>query len=156
MLHHVLSAKDDWTGVVLRVMLGVVLAAHGAQKLLGLFGGYGFEGTMQFLTGTVGLPWLVGFGVILLESLGALLLIAGLGSRLLAGAMTLLFVGIIFTSHAQNGFFMNWFGNQPGEGIEYFLLAIGLSAGIVFNGSGRYSLDRLLTHGTSHPNTRNL
>jgi putative oxidoreductase len=146
MLHQVLSAKDDWTGVVLRVMLGFVVSAHGAQKLLGWFGGYGFEGTMQFFTGTVGLPWLVGFSVILLESLGALLLIAGLGSRLLAGAMTLLFVGIIFTTHAQNGFFMNWFGNQPGEGMEFSLLAIGLSVGIVFNGSGRYSLDRLLTN----------
>ncbi len=145
MLHQVLSAKNDWTGVVLRVMLGVVVAAHGAQKLLGWFGGYGFEGTMQYFTDTVGLPWLVGFGVILLESLGALLLIAGLGSRLLGAAMALLFVGIILTTHAQHGFFMNWFGNQPGEGMEFSLLAIGLSAGLVFNGSGRYSLDGLLT-----------
>ncbi len=146
MLHQVLSAKDDWTGVVLRVFLGFVVSAHGAQKLLGWFGGYGFEGTMQFFTGTVGLPWIVGFGVILLESFGALLLIAGLGSRLLGVAMTLLFIGIIFTTHAQNGFFMNWFGNQPGEGMEFSLLAIGLSLGIVFNGSGKYSLDRLLTN----------
>jgi putative oxidoreductase len=146
MLHQVLSAKNDWTGVVLRVMLGVVVAAHGAQKLLGWFGGYGFEGTMQYFTDTVGLPWLVGFGVILLESFGALLLIAGLGSRLLGAAMALLFVGIILTTHAQHGFFMNWFGNGSGEGMEFSLLAIGLSAGLVCNGSGRYSLDQLLTH----------
>jgi putative oxidoreductase len=145
MLHQVLSAKDDWTGVVLRVSLGFVLSAHGAQKGLGWFGGYGFEGTMQFFTQHMHLPWLVGFAVILLETFGALLLIAGLGGRLLAGAMTLLFLGILFTSHIQHGFFMNWFGNQKGEGIEYCLLALGLSVGIVFNGSGRYSLDRLLT-----------
>jgi putative oxidoreductase len=65
---------------------------------------------------------------------------------LLGAAMALLFVGIILTTHAQNGFFMNWFGNQPGEGMEFSLLAIGLSVGLVFNGSGRYSLDGLLTH----------
>lgn len=141
----VFSANDDWTGVVLRVILGIVLSAHGAQKLLGWFGGYGFEGTMQFFTQTVHLPWLVGFSVIMLESFGALLLIAGLGSRLLGAAMTLLFVGIMLTSHIQNGFFMNWFGNQKGEGIEFCLLAIGLSLGVVLNGAGRYSLDRLLS-----------
>jgi putative oxidoreductase len=99
---------------------------------------------MQFFTEVIHLPWLVGFGVIVLETLGALLLIAGFGSRILAAFMALLMTGIIFSIHLENGFFMNWFGNQKGEGIEYFLLAIGLALSIVVNGGGIYSLDRLL------------
>jgi putative oxidoreductase len=100
---------------------------------------------MQFFTEVIHLPWLVGFGVIMLETVGALLLIAGFGSRILAALMALLMTGIIFSVHIENGFFMNWFGNQKGEGMEYFLLAIGLALGIVVNGGGIYSLDRQLS-----------
>ncbi len=144
MLNNILSAQNDYTGLILRLSLGGVILPHGAQKLFGLFGGYGFSGTMQFFTDVIHLPWLVGFGVIVLETLGALLLIAGFGSRILAALMALLMTGIIFSVHLENGFFMNWFGNQKGEGIEYFLLAIGLAVSIVFNGAGAYSIDRLL------------
>lgn len=138
------KTNNDWTGLALRLGIAIVLFPHGAQKLLGWFGGYGFSGTMQFFTGTVGLPWFMGFLVILLEFFGSLLLLAGLGSRIIAAAMIILFIGIIFTSHVQNGFFMNWFGNQKGEGYEYFLLLIGLSTALLLNGSGRLSADRLL------------
>ena len=124
-----------------RVFLGVVVFPHGAQKLLGWFGGYGFSGTMQYFTGTVGLPWIVGFGVILLESVGALALIAGLGTRLLAGAYALLALGITLTTHLEYGFFMNWFNNQPGEGYEYFLLWLGLATSLALTGGGKYALD---------------
>jgi len=55
--------------------------------------------------------------------------------------MFLLFMGIVYTSHFQHGFFMNWFGNQKGEGYEYFLLAMGISASLVFTGGGKFSLD---------------
>ncbi len=145
MLNNILSAQNDYTGLILRLSLGGVILPHGAQKLFGLFGGYGFSGTMQFFTEVIHLPWLVGFGVIVLETLGALLLIAGFGSRILAALMALLMIGIIFSVHLENGFFMNWFGNQKGEGIEYFLLAIGLALGIVVNGGGIYSIDKLLS-----------
>jgi putative oxidoreductase len=127
-----------------RVFLGIVVFPHGAQKLLGWFGGYGFEGTMQYFTGTVGLPWVLGFGVILLEFFGALALIAGLGTRLLAGAYVLLALGITLTTRVQYGFFMNWFGNQPGEGYEYFLLWLGLAASLALTGGGKYALDALI------------
>ncbi len=127
-----------------RVFLGTVVFPHGAQKLLGWFGGYGFGGTMQFFTDTVGLPWLVGFGVIMLEFFGALALIAGLGTRLLAGAYAVLALGIVFSSHVQNGFFMNWFGNQPGEGYEYFLLWLGLAVSLALTGGGRDALDAVI------------
>jgi putative oxidoreductase len=127
-----------------RVFLGIVVFPHGAQKLLGWFGGYGLEGSMQYFTGTVGLPWVLGFGVILLEFFGALALIAGLGTRLLAGAYVLLALGITFATHVQYGFFMNWFGNQPGEGYEYFLLWLGLAASLALTGGGKHALDALI------------
>jgi putative oxidoreductase len=145
MIHNILSAQKDYTGLVLRLTLGFVILPHGAQKLLGWFGGYGFEGTMNFFTQSIHLPWLMGLAVILLETLGSLLLIVGFGSRIIGVLMAVLMTGIIFSVHIENGFFMNWFGNQKGEGIEYFLLAIGLGLGVATNGSGIYSVDRWLS-----------
>lgn len=140
----ILKSNNDWTGLILRLSIALVLLPHGAQKMLGLFGGYGFSGTMVFFTETMQLPWLIGFLVILIEFVAPFLLLAGLLSRVWALAVTMLMLGIIFTSHLDNGFFMNWFGNQKGEGIEYHLLMIGLSIALLFNGSGRYSLDSKL------------
>lgn len=138
------ASGNDWTGLILRLTLGFIIFPHGAQKLLGWFGGYGFSGTMNFFTGTVHLPWIVGFTVIIIEFFGSLFLISGLGSRIWAFAMIVLMLGIIFSSHVQNGFFMNWSGSQAGEGYEYHLLVIGLAIALIFNGSGRLSLDSRL------------
>jgi len=142
----IFKTNNDYTGPILRLTIAMVLFPHGAQKLLGWFGGYGFTGTMQFFTDTRGLPWLVGFLVIIIEFFGSLLLLLGLGSRILAAAVAILCIGIILTSHLQNGFFMNWFGNQKGEGYEYFLLLIGLSIALLINGSGKFSVDKLLSN----------
>ena len=136
--------SNSWSPTVIRILLGSVLLAHGCQKALGWFGGYGFEGTMGFFTGTMGLPWLVAFLVILIEFIGSLSLILGFATRVWGLSMLFLFLGIIFTSHIQNGFFMNWFGNQKGEGIEFFLLAIGMTVSLIISGGGRYSVDALL------------
>ena len=140
----IFSSGNDWTGLIIRVTTGLVIFPHGAQKLLGWFGGFGFEGTMGFFTGTVGLPWIVGFAVIILEFFGALALIAGFASRVMAISMIGLMTGIVFTSHLSHGFFMNWMGNQSGEGIEYFILVIGLALATVINGGGKYSIDKLI------------
>ncbi len=129
--------------ITLRILLGLVVFPHGAQKLFGWFGGYGFSGTMQYFTGTVGLPWIIGFLVIILESIGAIALIAGLGTRALAAAYILLAGGIAFTSHLQYGFFSNWFGNQKGEGYEYFLLWIGMALALLMIGGGQYAVERI-------------
>jgi putative oxidoreductase len=112
--------------------------------MLGMFGGYGFAGTMGFFTNTMHLPWIIGFLVIVIEFFGAISLIAGFASRVWSALIILLFAGIIFTSHLENGFFMNWFGNQKGEGYEYHLLIIGLSLATLVNGSGKYSVDERL------------
>jgi putative oxidoreductase len=146
MKQKIFYTENGWAPLLMRVLLSIVLWAHGAQKLLGWFGGYGFENSMKFFTGTVGIPSVLGFLVIVLEFFGSLFVLAGLLTRVWASLMTLLFIAIPISSHLANGFFMNWFGNQPGEGYEFFLLAIGLSAGLVIEGGGRYSVDRQLTN----------
>lgn len=127
----------------LRIFLAIVLFPHGAQKLLGWFGGYGFEASMKYFTESAGLPWIVGFAVILLEFLGPLALLIGFATRGFSIAIMFLVIGIIATSHSEY-FFMNWFGNQPVEGMEYFLLMAGMSLSLAISGAGRYSIDSLL------------
>jgi putative oxidoreductase len=132
-------------GLILRITLAIVLLPHGCQMLLGWFGGYGFSGSMEYLTHNEELPWLVAFSVILLQFLGSLALIFGIWSRFIAIAFTGLFFGMIVTSHWSHGFFMNWSGMQNGEGFEYHLLAIGLSLTLLLKGSGLFSVDEWLT-----------
>jgi putative oxidoreductase len=112
--------------------------------MLGWFGGYGFTGTMNYFTETVHLPWIIGFLVIIIEFFGSLFLLLGIASRIWATLLVFLMIGIIFNTHIDNGFFINWSGNNKGEGYEYHLLVIGLSIAILLNGSGKFSLDRLL------------
>jgi putative oxidoreductase len=145
LLQRVLQTDTAMAPLLLRLSLGVVVFPHGAQKLLGWFGGYGFSGTMGFFTGAMGLPWLLAFGVILTEFFGSLLLVFGLGTRLAALAIGTVMASAMVMVHLPNGFFMNWFGTQKGEGIEYFLLAIGISLALMLAGGGRGSLDRLVT-----------
>lgn len=144
MKNKIFNTNNDWTGLVTRLSIGLILFPHGAQKMLGLFGGYGFSGTMGFFTDTMHLPWILGFLIIVIEFIGALSLIVGFASRIWSALTIILFVGIIFSSHLDNGFFMNWFGNQKGEGYEYHLLIIGLSIATFINGSGKYSVDENL------------
>src|SRR5205809_7181896 len=94
---------------IIRIVLGLILFPHGAQKLLGWFGGYGFDGTMGFLTGTAGLPSVIALLVILIEFFGAIFLIAGFATRLAAIGILGNFMGVVVTSNLNNGFFMNWY-----------------------------------------------
>lgn len=112
--------------------------------MFGWFGGYGFEGTMGYFTGTAELPWFVGFLVIILEVLAPIALVIGFATRFWAVAVSVLAAGIILTTHSEY-FFMNWFGNQANEGMEYFLLMMGMSVSLVFSGGGSYSLDRWIS-----------
>ena len=141
MFSRLLSTSTSASGTVARITLGLVLFPHGAQKLLGWFGGFGFSGTMDYFIGTVGLPYLLALLVIVTEFFGALALIAGLAGRFWAAATIILMSGIVLTSHLGNGFFMNWSGSAPGEGFEYHLLAIGLALVVLFEGSGPWSID---------------
>ncbi|HIF03135.1 MAG TPA: DoxX family protein [Nitrospinaceae bacterium] len=127
-----------------RVILGCVMFPHGAQKLFGWFGGFGFTNTMTYFTETAGLPWIIAFLIIMGESLGSLGLIVGFFTRLSAFGLICIMVGAIITVHIPNGLFMNWFGKQAGEGFEYHLLVIGISIPLLVSGGGKYSVDELI------------
>jgi len=129
--------------LLLRVTLAVVILPHGLQKLLGWFGGYGFSGTMEYFTETLGIPWTLGLAAIAAECLGAVLLTLGLATRLAAAGVAAVLATAMLMVHSSNGFFMNWFGNQPGEGIEYFLLGLSIAGALVVAGGGAFSLDRI-------------
>jgi putative oxidoreductase len=144
MKHLLFSTTHDWTGFILRVLLGAIMLPHGAQKLFGWFGGYGFAPTMKFFTDSMKIPWVIAFLVIVIESFGAAALIAGFASRLWALGFLVIMLGAIITTNFKNGFFMNWFGTQTGEGYEYHLLVIGICLAIILMGSGRYSVDNII------------
>lgn len=139
-----LSTDDSRTLAFQRVVLGAVMFPHGAQKLLGWFGGYGWSGTMGFLTHNVGLPTALAGLVILIELFGSLALLTGTLSRLAALGIASVMVGAVVTTHLHNGFFMNWGGQAAGEGFEYHLLALALALPIIVRGGGAYSVDRAL------------
>ena len=134
----------DNGALIARVFVGLVILPHGLQKLLGMFGGYGFSATLEFFSGSMGIPVPIGFLIIMGESVGAVFLVIGLLSRISAAGLLIIMIGAIFMGHFQYGFFMNWFGNQQGEGFEYHLLVIGLSLIVILNGGGRWSLDGTL------------
>ncbi|MCI0527758.1 MAG: DoxX family protein [Nitrospira sp.] len=138
------QTDDAWFSLVLRVTLGIVMFPHGAQKLLGWFGGFGFSGTMGAFIQQMGIPWIIAFLVIIGESLGAIGLILGFLTRFVAFSMTCIMVGAIWLVHWPNGFFMNWFGKQAGEGFEYHLLVLGISAALMIAGGGRWSVDKVI------------
>ncbi len=142
-----MRTSDDFGPLIARVVLGIVIFPHGAQKLLGWFGGPGFDGTMQLFTGTMGIPWIFAFLAIIAEFFGALGLISGLLGRVAAFGIACVMVVAVFMGHLSNGFFMNWFGTQQGEGFEYHLLALGLAVVVLLKGSGIWSADRALTAG---------
>jgi len=141
MLKRLMRTDDNVVGLILRLTLGIVIFPHGAQKMLGWFGGGGFAGTMAGMT-KMGLPAIVVFLVILFEFFGSIGLLMGFVSRLWAAGIGIVMLGAIFTVHLQNGFFMNWMGNQKGEGFEYHLLVLGIMLAIFVTGSGRWSVDR--------------
>jgi len=135
---------DSTTHLIIRIMLGLVIFIHGGQKLMGWFGGHGFEGTMGFFTEKMGMPALIAFLVIIGESFGALGLITGFLTRLSAAGIAMIMLGAIAMVHWNNGIFMNWQGQQAGEGFEYHLLALGLAIPLIIYGGGKFSVDQIV------------
>ncbi len=146
-----LTATDPTlTPLILRLVFAIVIWPHGAQLLLGCFGGYGFTGTMQYFTTQAGLPAPIAFLVIMLEFFGSLFILLGLFTRFFAAASVILFLGMIVTVHQQNGFFMNWYGSAKGEGFEYHLLVIGILLTLIISGAGKASADALIYNKTNN------
>ena len=141
-----LMRTDDSVGLFLvRVFLGLVIFPHGAQKLLGWFGGHGPAWTMDFFTQRLGIAAPLVVLVIIAESFGALGLIVGFLGRIGAFGVLCVMLGAIYTIHLKNGFFMDWYNTGQGEGFEYHLLAIGMALAVMIQGSGRFSVDRMLS-----------
>ncbi len=138
------QTENALSSLILRVMLGIVIFPHGAQKLLGWFGGFGFAGTMGFFTGQMHIPAILAFLMIIAESLGSLGLIIGLLSRVAAFGIACIMMGAIWMVHWPSGFFMNWFGKQAGEGFEYHILVLSIAVVLIITGSGKWSMDRII------------
>jgi putative oxidoreductase len=141
-----LATSDAAAPAVARLVLAAILFPHGAQHALGWFGGYGFAGTLGWMTGTLHLPVPLAALAIVVELIAPLALVVGFAGRAAALGLALLLL-VAASTHTANGFFMNWFGQLVAgkEGFEYHLLAVGLAAVVVLEGSGARSVDRALT-----------
>ena len=145
MIRRIISTDDSIATAILRFALGVVFFAHGAQKMLGWFGGFGFTGTMGFFTATMHIPAPLAFLAISAEFFGGLGLILGFLTRIAAFGIATNMVVAIATVHHAFGFFMNWNGDQKGEGFEFHLLVLAITAFLMIRGSGALSVDRALS-----------
>ncbi len=144
MFHKLVSTSNDFTLTVVRLALGLVFFLHGAQKMLGWFGGYGFHGTMGFFTQQMGIPAPLAFLAICAEFFGGIGLLIGLLSRVAAFGIIVNMLVAIVTVHRFNGIFMNWSGQQKGEGFEFHILAIVLAMVVLVKGAGALSVDRAI------------
>ena len=141
-----LYATDDGTATsILRLVLGVIFFAHGAQKMLGWFGGFGFAGTMNLFTSMLHIPAPLAFLAIAAEFFGGIGLILGFLTRIAAFGIGVNMLVAIMTLHGAFGFFMNWTGTQKGEGFEFHLLVLAIVAFLMIRGAGAFSVDRVLS-----------
>ena len=145
MIRRLCATDDSIATSILRLVLGVVFFAHGAQKMLGWFGGYGFAGTMGLFTGMMHIPAPLAFLAIAAEFFGGIGLILGFLTRIAAFGIGVNMLVAIITVHRSFGFFMNWAGTQKGEGFEYHLLVLAMVAFLMIRGAGAFSVDRFLT-----------
>ena len=144
MIRILFQTGNDRAALILRIILGVVFFPHGMQKLLGWYGGFGFSGTIHMFTANMGIPTLFAFLAIMTEGLGSLGLLTGLLTRVAAFGITVNMIVAVTMVHWQNGFFMNWFGNQKGEGFEYHLLVIAIGIALMIRGGGALSIDKMI------------
>jgi putative oxidoreductase len=145
MIRALFATGDRLGPLVLRLFLGVVFFPHGAQKVLGWFGGYGFSGTMQMFTEKMHLPAFLAFLAIAAEFAGSLGLITGFLTRIAAFGICVNMLVAAVLVHSPNGFFMNWSNNsQKSEGYEFHLLAIGIAIALIIQGGGLLSIDRYI------------
>lgn len=143
-LEKLTSSEPSATPLILRITFAVVLWPHGAQLLLGYFGGPGYSNSMAMFS-LFGLPGIISFLVIFLQFFGSLFILTGFFIRITALASIVLFIGMIVKAHLSFGFFMDWTGTSKGEGFEYQILVIGILLSLVVKGAGTYSIDNLIS-----------
>jgi putative oxidoreductase len=138
-----LRTSPDSTHLFLRLVLAVAMFPHGAQKVLGWYGGFGFSKTLGFFTQN-GMPAPLALAIMAAEFLGPIALVAGFFTRFSGFGIGLVMLGAVAMVHGHNGFFMNWMGNQKGEGFEYFIPVIAIALVLMVKGGGRWALDAAL------------
>jgi putative oxidoreductase len=143
------TTTNDGVLTLMRLVLGIVFFAHGAQKMLGWFGGYGFSATMGFFSSQMHIPAPLAFLAIAAEFFGGLGLILGLLTRVAAFGIAMNMLVAVLMVHIHVGFFANWSGKQKGEGIEFHLLALALAIALIIRGGGAFSADRALSEKTN-------
>ncbi len=141
MLQKIIKSSPGYDRTVLRLTLGIVLLAHGSQKMLGLFGGYGFVGTLNAFSQYMHIAAPVTVMVIFIEFFGSLMLISGLFTRIAALGVLGLFTGILFITAPHSGFFMNWEGIAKPEGFEYEILVLGMALTLLIGGGGSFAME---------------
>lgn len=144
MFRKLFATDKGLSGTVLRVLLGVVIFPHGAQKLLGWFGGGGFTASMRWFESSFHIPTIFALLAILAESVGAVALIAGFFTRIAALAISVNMLVAVALVHGKVGFFMNWSGTAKGEGFEYHILAMAVGIALMIMGGGRWSVDGVI------------
>lgn len=143
MLRSLMQTSNDRIPMLARLALGIVIFPHGAQKVLGWFGGPGIDGALGFYT-SMGVPAFLGWMAMTIELVGGIALIVGILGRVAAFAVALNLVVAVIQMHWMVGFFMNWDGQLQGEGFEFHILAITLALIVIIRGSGALSLDRVI------------
>lgn len=141
------ATSDSLAPLIIRLTLAIVMFPHGAQKVLGAFGGYGLSATMHAFTQQMGIPAVFAALAIAAEFLGPIGLFFGLLTRVAAFGIGIEMIVAAYMNHVKNGFFMNWAGNQKGEGFEYHVLVVGICIALMIAGGGRYSVDRAIASG---------
>jgi putative oxidoreductase len=152
MLTWIIGTNNDWVVTIVRVVLGVVFFAHGAQMALGWFGGAGLQSTVRVFREQLRMPAPLAMLAIAAEFLGGLGLIVGVLSRIAAFGIAGVMSVALLVVHRKFGFFMNWLGEKQGHGIEYHILVLALALVVIIKGAGAFSLDRVLYQHVSAQN----
>ncbi|HAR95971.1 MAG TPA: hypothetical protein DCR97_08430 [Deltaproteobacteria bacterium] len=146
-----LRTEGDLSAFLLRLTIALVLFPHGAQKVFGWFGGHGLWPTLQYFQDDLGIPFLFGVVAVAAEFLGSISLFFGFLTRVAAFVVAVEMIVAVTLLHLGFGFFMNWMGQQKGEGFEYPILFLGVCLALILKGGGMWSIDRLL-YGRRHRN----
>ena len=152
MLTWLLGTDGDWVIAIVRIVLGVVFFAHGAQMALGWFGGAGLQSTVRVFREQLRIPAPLALLSVAAEFLGGLGLIVGLLSRIAALGIAVVMIVALLAVHRKFGFFMNWYGEKQGHGIEYHILVLALALTVMIKGAGAFSLDQVLYQRVSTQN----
>jgi putative oxidoreductase len=140
----VFATYGSWSHLVVRLGLGVVFFAHGAQKVLGWFGGRGLQGTINGFKG-MGIPPAAAVMAAFIEFLGGLAMLGGFLVRPAALGLIVVMLVAIMKVHAQHGFFINFAGTPgKGHGFEFNFVLIAMALSILIGGAGALSIDRLI------------